>query len=1188
MTSRSGLRLTLLGHFSAEWLEAEGARYRLSLPKGPVTYLLAYLALHAPAAMPRSRLAGLLNPDQPENQARRALSDALYRLRRELGEAWIDADADAVRLETDGVWIDLHEFTRQASSPELKDWQCAVELYAGDLLEDFDVDWALGRRAGLREQYLTLLERMCTTLTQAHQLPEALAYAHRWTLADPLNEAAHRAAMRLFARLGRHAAALQQYARLAHVLADELDAEPLPETRALAQSLRAEYEALSEERETRHVLVGRRRERAALLEFIEQTQAGRGGLVLVEGEAGIGKTRLLESLVEGAAWRGLTVAWGRARALSGEAIYAPVLEAMQSALRAPRVEQLRTRLAPQTLVALARLLPRMPIGANAAMETWRAPDAQPVDLAAVFADVFSALAELAPHLLICDDVQWADEGFWDVMRQLAAQVSERPLLIVLSYRGEELRANAGAWLALQALDRDLAPARIMLSGLSLSECAELARAWQPAIDEEMARGLHQRTRGNPLFVRELMAQPEKESSLQTLLAQRLGALNLDARAALEAGAVLGREFTHGTWQSLVGAQLVAEIPALTRTRFIEESEHGYRFQHDLMREHVYRSLAPARRREWHRRAGEVLVRERAEPSTLAWHFEQAERWAEAVRYQREAGERAANAYAHSAALDHFARALALLTHVPESQAERLTILRRRQRVWGILLRVAEWRADVDEIERAATELGDVVALLEALEARVDLFALAADFQAMQATASRALALASASGQHAAEARIARTLGRHLVNTLTLATEAEPYIQRAIQLAEAIPDPALLASALCTLSYIQRVTGRCAAARESAARALALSELYAELHPFRADALHVLASATWSLGEWEAAYETLRTTVQMQRELNNRWALEEACNSFATLASWIGQHAEAREAMDMILSHAAHNRALESEATSAYLHVLAGELEAAERALSPLQAWIDSAQDSRGISTALIAQGWLRLAQKRPTDAVPPLERAVRIWRSSPNVGVTPLLLHAIAAARSGNRAAARESLAPAEQMLQHSDVARYAVLLHLARFEVSQQADDLQAARREIQRQAGAFQAARLRADFLNHVQLHHEIEALWQALHPAPLGVRLARADAPLGKSLADEHYADVRWTIDDGAGDAAILRDEGKVALRRHRLQRLLDEARAQGAAPTDADLAHALGVTVRTVERDMAYLRSIGQRARTRRRR
>jgi hypothetical protein len=178
--------------------------------------------------------------------------------------------------------------------------------------------------------------------------------------------------------------------------------------------------------------------------------------------------------------------------------------------------------------------------------------------------------------------------------------------------------------------------------------------------------------------------------------------------------------------------------------------------------------------------------------------------------------------------------------------------------------------------------------------------------------------------------------------------------------------------------------------------------------------------------------------------------------------------------------------------------------------------------------------------------------------------------------------------------------------------------DDLRAAHAELQRQAALFRDARQRDAFLREVRLHRIVERLWQmrplagalraaagiwtqltALYqpaaPAPtlatpqtLTVRLARANAPLGRTLAPEEQALVYWTVDGGADDTLILQRQGKAALRHHRLRRLLDEAAAQGAAPTDDDLAAALGVSRRTILRDIERLTQRGGILATRRRR
>lgn len=212
---------------------------------------------------------------------------------------------------------------------------------------------------------------------------------------------------------------------------------------------------------------------------------------------------------------------------------------------------------------------------------------------------------------------------------------------------------------------------------------------------------------------------------------------------------------------------------------------------------------------------------------------------------------------------------------------------------------------------------------------------------------------------------------------------------------------------------------------------------------------------------------------------------------------------------------------------------------------------------------------------------------------------------------------AEASLQLAEGSLASSEIAYYTVALNFTRFLVRGKAADLRAAHAELQRQAALFRDPQLRAAFVHEVRLYRLVRQLWKlrpvagalragaalwaqlaALYrpvpPTPPGagrvleVRLARVNAPLGRPPTPAERVPVRWIVDAGESDARVLQQAGKVALRQHRLRRLLDEAAAQGAAPTDDELAAALGVSRRTVLRDIAQLAQNGDAPATRRRR
>lgn len=344
---------------------------RVESEKGPLPIrgskargLFAFLVLQPKVPYTREVLADLFWPDAPPDRVRRNLTHVLYRLRQALGPAWLRVAGDRVALRTGAdLWVDVWEFERLHKAGDLASLEKAVALYAGDLLPEIYDDWVLVHRVVLREKYLAALLRLGQLAEQHGKLTAAFEYYHRLTQADLLHEEAYRGLMRTLAGLGRLAEALATYTRLEGLLEAELGVLPAEETRRLAGQLRSELElarqvvAFDRQRLTHQPFVGRGQERATALAAVEAAIARQGGLLAIEGVAGIGKTRLLEEIASGARWRGATVAAGSATPHPAASPFAPLIDTLAAALAGARATQVETLLPAETLAALSPLHP---------------------------------------------------------------------------------------------------------------------------------------------------------------------------------------------------------------------------------------------------------------------------------------------------------------------------------------------------------------------------------------------------------------------------------------------------------------------------------------------------------------------------------------------------------------------------------------------------------------------------------------------------------------------------------------------------------------------------------------------------------------------------------------------------------------------------------------------------------------
>lgn len=404
----------------------------------------------------------------------------------------------------------------------------------------------------------------------------------------------------------------------------------------------------------RRSLVGRDAELAAIRSLLDDAADGRGSLVIVSGEAGIGKTTLVRDAVRAAETMGFQTFAGHCYDLEVTPPYGPWLELMQ---RGDGVAE--------TPSVTGREVQR---------------------------DILAFLAEVAgrtPAVVILEDLHWADQASIELLRVAGRQVESMPLVLIVTIRSTDLRQDQPLYLMLPHLIRESRTTRIRLRRLEREEVAALVGTRYTLPDDDCGRVaayLHRYAEGNPFFTDELLNTLEAEGVIaqegagwrvgelaelpvppliHQVIDGHLERLTAEARGLLQIAAIIGGEVPVDLWQVVSGASdddLADAIEqALEAQVLIELADRpALTFRHALIRKALYERLILLRRRRWHLRVAEVLLDEaRTDPDAVAYHLLQAGD-ARAVDWLIRAGRRAAATHAYPITIERFEQALRLL------------------------------------------------------------------------------------------------------------------------------------------------------------------------------------------------------------------------------------------------------------------------------------------------------------------------------------------------------------------------------------------------------------------------------------------------------------------------------------------------------------------------------------------------
>lgn len=618
-----------------------------------LTKLLATCPGHV---LHREQITEILWPGVEIESAFNSLGKALHAARhvfepelpRRTESAYLRMTEAMVALNTEHVAIDVDNFEQLAKAAlrrrDAADYETALAAYGGELLpEDRYAEWCADRRHALAELRVRLLLGLAGAQEERGACNEAAERLRAALAQDPTREDVHCHLMRLYAKMGTPDQAMRQFRLCQDVLRRELDLSPqaetvslyhdilkrrvLPRTPAAARELSLLSQPSSPAQVPSQVVaetpssmpfVGRERVIGQLCGQLRASKQHQG-LVLVTGEAGVGKTRLLEELAARARSQGATVlSSGRGAPARRFAcgLFAVALESYAASLSGSECADLAHR-----YPALARIVPSL-YALNQVPAAAAAPVGYHLDLIPAVVRMLTDLARRQPVLVVLGDLHDADQLSLDLLRYLAQLAIRHQWLIVGAVREGEVEATTELGRMIESTIREGLCRKISLDCLSRAECDQLVQAMVPGAGaaDELAEPIYHWSRGNPLLIGELVHEirlgavnpagrldPARvPRRLRALTAMRIAALDEATRRVLGLAAVAGAGAGEISLSSLRSgaaaldppvfeAALFAVLDRALETGLLEERATGYAFRHPLIRAALFESLSRHRR-----------------------------------------------------------------------------------------------------------------------------------------------------------------------------------------------------------------------------------------------------------------------------------------------------------------------------------------------------------------------------------------------------------------------------------------------------------------------------------------------------------------------------------------------------------------------------------------------------------------
>ncbi len=951
------LDVRLLGQAS---VEAAGAPVRFA-KRSTTLAMLAFVVLRHGQPVSRNSLALTLFPEENEENAMAELRRYLYLTNKALplhdGVPWLIVDDENVRWNAEGgAFVDAVEFERLAADAETQG--AAVDLYAGDLLEDVYEDWVVGERERLRALYLQALNDLVARNRAARNHTAALGYARRLLAIEPWREDIVRQAMAIRYAAGDSSGALAEYDRFATRLRAEMGVAPMTETLAMRGAILRGAEVIESDGVAGAPLdpatgaaaralpfVGREQERALIERRWDRATRGFGGVVMISGESGIGKTRLIGEIARTAEEQGAHVYSG-GTSFPESLPYQCIVEALRAALPSLTTQPIE----PLRLAVLASILPEL-----------RAQVDELPDLAGLPADHESArffdslasavkrLASARPLLLVFEDLHWAADATIDALAAIARRIDHSRVLMIMTYREEETPTFHRVHRLADAFEPEHRATEVRLERFTRDDVERMIAQIEhlPSNSASMVDRFYAFSEGNALFLNEAIANVLESASepprgdapmegIGSVVAARTARLNEGARIVAEIAAVCGQGCNVDVVRDVAGLSATQTLEAfgeLLDHRLMRAAgardRFDYVFTHHLIRSSIYDRIDPELRVRRHARIAHVLEKRAGQRAgiarDLARHYDLAGFSENAAIWYGRAAREATAVYAN----DDAARLATLAIERLSDPAALIDALFIREAANARLGNRDAQFADLDRLDQLA-ETAELRCRI--LDRRIALLHSSDDREAERLTIEALRAHAVAAGDRRWQGRAGSAHARFLVATAhyrsakaaacealahfenvgtpsdrieTLSSlidasiwtgeldEADRLLEQARSLASGAGDRSAIAETLMR-------TWAIAVAREQYERALAVSQEAAEEYRSIGDrigeahALLDIGAAALFLSQWERARTANLVAAQTFEALGDRTSIARALMNLGLLHLRGGDLAEAGE------------------------------------------------------------------------------------------------------------------------------------------------------------------------------------------------------------------------------------------------------------------------------------------------------